>query len=334
MRTVPKRLMIRRRLNRGNGMTRELHRLPSKCLPLLLSMTLPAFAESAVTAVDPIGTGSYRATMIELSALPDHTIYRPVSLQPFSAQRRLPVVLWANGGCIDAGNSARAFLTEVASHGYLVIASGAVRELPPVSAPASAPAPGQPVGPAPGAPGTQSLSKTSQLGDALDWVIAESKQRGSVYFDRIDAGKVAVMGVSCGGLQALEFSPDPRITTTVAWSSGLLEQPRAGANVTRADLQRLHAPVLYVVGGDKDIALPSARRDFGEIGVPIVLAQNAAEGHGGTLSQADGGTWAAVGVAWLDWQLKGNRTAAREFVGEQCVLCVDPAWKIQKKKID
>ena len=33
-------------------------------------------------------------------------------------------MIWGNGSCLYAGNRYRSFLTELASHGYLVIAGG------------------------------------------------------------------------------------------------------------------------------------------------------------------------------------------------------------------
>ena len=143
------------------------------------------------------------------------------------------------------------------------------------------------------------------------------------------------MGTSCGGLQAIEASVDPRISTSLIWSSGLLDQPREGANATVEHLQHMHASVLYVSGGADDTASAPSRHDFERInGVPAFLGDNAGAGHGGPLKLPHGGNWAPVGVAWLDWQLKRDRHAARLFVGADCGLCGDPAWKVAKKRID
>ena len=42
----------------------------------------------------------------------------------------------------------------------------------------------------------------------------------------------------------------------------------------------------------------------------------------------------ATVVAWLDWQLRGDSRAAQVFRGKNCTLCGDPAWVVQKKRID
>jgi hypothetical protein len=62
--------------------------------------------------------------------------------------------------------------------------------------------------------------------------------------------------------------------------------------------------------------------------LPIV-----AWGNGGTFRQPNGGWFAEVGTAWLSWQLKGNKTAARMFHGDNCGLCIEPAWKVKKKNM-
>jgi len=32
-------------------------------------------------------------------------------------------------------------------------------------------------------------------------------------------------------------------------------------------------------------------------------------------------------LAWLDWQLKGDRKARAQFVGARCGLCTNSAWQ-------
>jgi hypothetical protein len=87
-----------------------------------------------------------------------------------------------------------------------------------------------------------------------------------------------------------------------------------------------------VIGGPEDIAYPNAVDDFERIDhVPVMLA-NLPVGHGGTFRLVDGGDWARVGTAWLDWHLKGDAQAARWFVGNGCRLCTTYGWSVQRKQ--
>lgn len=85
------------------------------------------------TMPDAVGTGPFPAVELVDPAFPNHVIYRPADMKKLGS-RKLPVLLWGNGGCSDNGASERLFLAEIASHGYLAIAPGYVLtgpEMPP-----------------------------------------------------------------------------------------------------------------------------------------------------------------------------------------------------------
>ena len=122
--------------------------------------------------------------------------------------QKLGVVAWGNGGCSNDGASSRFHLLELASHGYLVIASGRILSGPGAAA-AEPRAPAQPGQPPP------ARTLPADLTDAIDWALAENQRTGSPYFGRIDPAQVALSGWSCGGLQALRVANDPRVTAVV-----------------------------------------------------------------------------------------------------------------------
>ena len=71
------------------------------------------------------GNGPYKTIVVGDASLPTHTIYRPNDLQAAVAENgKLPVLLYANGGCANRSQDMSHLLSEVASHGYLVIAIG------------------------------------------------------------------------------------------------------------------------------------------------------------------------------------------------------------------
>jgi len=37
-------------------------------------------------------------------------------------------------------------------------------------------------------------------------------------------------------------------------------------------------------------------------------------------------------VSWLNWQLRGDAQSAKRFVGEDCGLCKDTQWSLQRKQ--
>ena len=145
--------------------------------------------------------------------------------------------------------------------------------------------------------------------------------------------------MSCGGVQAIEASVDPRVKTTIVANSGLMPVPTtmsgSGKPIPKESLNLMHAPVLYMSGDESDIAYANANDDFEKINhIPVFRAFEKGIGHGGTYHDPDGGAFGKVALAWLDWQLKGNKEAAKVFQGNQCSLCADSQWVTRKKKID
>src|SRR6185437_14272715 len=74
---------------------------------------------------DTPGTGRFPAMKEEVASLPRHVVYRPRDLAALGTTK-LGVVAWGNGGCSEDAASSRFHLLEIASHGYLVIASGRI----------------------------------------------------------------------------------------------------------------------------------------------------------------------------------------------------------------
>lgn len=289
----------------------------------------------------PIGGGPYRAIMISEPGLPTHTVYRPADLAALGGAK-LPIVSWGNGACANIGNRFRWFLSEVASYGYFVVSIGPIEpfSVTGLGAPSFAPAP--PAGPRtgappPGSPPVKPPTRSSQLIDAINWAIAENSREGSPYFNRLDTSKIAIMGQSCGGVQAIEASADPRVTTTGIWNSAMTPAPTAmggGALLSKEDLKKMHAPVLYISGDEADQAWPHANEDFRLINhIPVFRAYGRGILHAGTYRDRNGGEYGGIAVAWLNWRLKGDAKAAHMFVGKNCGLCVNPRWVVQQKNL-
>jgi uncharacterized protein len=301
-------------------------------------MLAPASTFAAVIG-NPSGTGALPAVAQSIDELPGHTLFAPAKLP----KDPLPLLVWGNGACVDNGLQHGAFLRQIASTGYIVIALGkprAERPFAPATTPAVAPPLVQPVAPGTAdAPprNTPDETRVSQMIEAIDWATRENARQGSAFAGHIDLAQIAVAGHSCGGLQALAASSDSRIKTTMVINSGIYvrrDGARSGVVIDKSQLARLHGPMLYLAGGPSDIAHPNASDDVARLEHVPVFFGELPVGHGGTFwSERDGGTWARVATRWLDWNLKSDADAGWDFAGPACRLCTDRHWTVVQKHL-
>jgi len=284
-------------------------------LILFLLTSLSATAQKQ-RIVEEGGTGAYKAIMKEEPSLAEHTVFAPQDLSPFSAQNPLPVLVWGNGACTNSPWEHYKFLNEIASHGFLVIATGFI------------PMDDQPYrGP---------MSTTQQQIASMDWATAQNSDPASPYYQKIDVANIAAAGMSCGGLQTLFNCADPRIKTLMICNSGLFNTENVSQAVggmpmpPKSKLKEIHCPIIYILGGETDIAYQNGMDDFHRIDHVAAYAVNYPVGHGGTYREAHGGEFTVPALAWLQWQLKGDREAAKLFVGSNNGLSQRPKWTIEK----
>jgi dienelactone hydrolase len=297
-------------------------------LPVSLVQAQSNMMPTGVVA-DAAGSGPYPALAESFASMRENTVYRPASMP----QAELPVILWGNGACRDNGLGYSDFHREVSSHGFIVISAGYphmenTNALPPTQ---------ETVGDD-GEVVQRALDPTNpeQLINAISWVEEQNNNPNSPLYQHVDLDNIAVMGHSCGGLQAIVIAADPRIDTAIIFNSGVVnagpDSGRSGISVYKDALERIHTPVAYINGGPTDIAYLNGLDDFERINhVPIVFAENQI-GHGGTFRVAvNGGDYGKLASAWMLWQLKGDQHAAQMFVGEDCGVCNMADWKIMKK---
>lgn len=72
--------------------------------------------------VDNGGSGQYKAVAATEKSLPDFVVYRPENIkEAVKEEGKLPILVWANGGCMNSSIHHEKLLTEVASHGYIIV---------------------------------------------------------------------------------------------------------------------------------------------------------------------------------------------------------------------
>ena len=260
--------------------------------------------------IDKGGSGSYPAVALTETSLPDHVVYRPQNVRyACKTEGRLPVVIFANGGCNDTSVAHERVLNEIASHGYIVIALGEMQMRLDDRVIRKAP--------------------DERMYEAMDWIVAENANPASDYFQCVDTANIAVGGQSCGGAQVINVAADARVKTYLMYNSGIGDMEMAGAS--RKKLKNFHGPVLYIVGDDEDVAYKNALKDYDRIkNVPVALANLKDGGHMGTFAEPFGGSFARIALQWLDWHLKGRVSNSVVFLNNQ--LADYPGWTVQAKR--
>ena len=278
-------------------------------LGLLMTVITVSAQVQKQKVIDEGGSGQLKAVAVKEAGLPDFVIYRPEDMNLAHAVfGEMPLLMFANGGCMDTSIGYERMLTEIASHGYVVCAIGEMQDVR--------------------FDRKESHTPSSELKRGLDWMMLQSQTKGSDYYHNIDTVHVAAAGHSCGGAQVLANAADPRLKIYLILNAGMGDMEMADAN--KESLKNVHGPILYVTGGSSDVAYENAKKDYARIHhTAVAWADHPASGHGGTYGDKYGGDYGRVVIAWLDWQFKGKKDHARIFLNGD--LKGFPGWSTQAK---
>lgn len=277
---------------------------------LLSHFLLSSFPQSLQTKeINGGGSGMFKAIAVKEASMPDFVVYRPKDLLHVHArQGAVPLLVFGNGACSDTSIGYERMLTEVASHGYIVVAVGELMMEP--------------------GERKEGHTPSSELKRGLEQMLDLCRTKGSDYYSYIDTTRIAAAGHSCGGAQVLANAADPRLKTYLILNAGMGDMEMAGAS--KASLSNVHAPILYIVGGPGDVAYQNAQKDYERIShVPVCLADHPASGHGGTYGAPNGGDYGRMVIDWLDWELKGKKEKAALFLNGE--LSQYPGWTVKAK---
>lgn len=270
--------------------------------------------------LSPGGSGPYAPVSYTTHpSLPDHTIYAPHPTA-LRADERLPVLVWANGMGLAWGLMFGAFLREIASHGYIVIANGA--------------------------PGENTQGMVARLGrlrdmppqaivDAVRWVMAGAAATDSLQSDDVrahaDPSRIALAGQSRGGLDvytaAASLREEECIRTVGLFNSGLLFRNSETIPLVKG----LRVPVFYFIGGPADVAYKNAELDWDTLPEDLTAwSGNLDVGHMGTFYDDEtGGKFGQAALNWLDAMVKGDNEAKRRMIED----CESQGWKTKSRNL-
>jgi hypothetical protein len=226
-----------------------------------------------------------------------------------------PIVTWGNGtGASPAKVSD--FLSHLASYGFTVIAS----TLP-------------------------NTGSGNEIDAAAHYLVAQNGVAASVYHDHLNTGEVAAVGTSQGATGAVRAGTnDPALIKTVmtfslpnsVWSGPNPDCPTA-ADCT-ADPAALTQPVFFISTygfWDSIIASPATEEVYflgtsvhAALGI-ILTSDGKLADHTSIQDAAVGGNpggFLGYATAWLEYQLRGNATAAGAFSGPHPELLSNINW--------
>lgn len=213
------------------------------------------------------------------------TVFYPSNIK--TSGKTYPIIAWANGTGVT-NDIYENLLIEFAKGGYIVIANGE----------------------------TMAADGTAQIA-SIDFLLDESNDPSSLFYKKIDTGKIAVAGHSQGGRSSVNAAvKDSRVGCVLSI---------AGSNYTY-EAEKLSAPTLFFSGSSDMIVLASqwVVPAYNNCKGPAVYAclKNAVH----TTCCSNPTAYSEYAVKWFDYWLK-NDLQALTFFQNDGVLAKDDKWQ-------
>jgi pimeloyl-ACP methyl ester carboxylesterase len=276
-------------------------RQPAVSYPIQAAFTAPGpYATTTGTVTDATGTVIY-------------DLFYPGNYAALGFKS--PIVTWGNGTDSTPGKYST-FLSHLASYGFTVIAS----TLP-------------------------NTGSGHEIDAAAHYLVAQDGAANSVFHSHLDVNEVAAVGHSQGATGAVRAATnDPALIKTVMtfslpnpiWAAPNPDCPTA-ADCT-AHPAALTQPVFFISTHgfwDSIIASPVTETIFflstsvhAALGI-ILNSDGKPADHASILNTADAGNpggFLGYATSWLEYQLRGNATAAGAFTGTHPELASNTNW--------
>lgn len=231
----------------------------------------------------------------EDGSVPHFTLFRPDNIAESTSCH--PVITWGNGTG-STPNLYGGLLRHLASHGFVVVGSNSTNV---------------------------SRGEPKPMNVGIDWVLQQNEDPASALYHRIDTAHIGATGHSQGAMATSQASSNERIVTSL---------PIEGAMAQRD----LHGPAMFFCGGLDDIVgCDGAARALESVTtLPAMYANFLSVDHGSWLSfRGNDRTEVEIAVtAWMRVHLMADAALRGWFYGEECELCTNSGWEIDRKNMD
>lgn len=257
------------------------------------------------------------ATTVETAAdLPGYNIYRPADMK--AAGTPLPIVVWANGGCVRYDRTWKILLERWAGAGFFVISIAESDST--INDPEA----------------RRRRSTPDDQAAAIDWAFKANGSSNGPYAGMLDTDRIVAAGNSCGGITSLALAgKDPRVRSVFVLSGSSIG-PGATREAAAKVINKVSVPVGFVVGGSEDVAHDQADQDYDLLADGLAgMVAGRASGNHVTVStdQKILVDAAKIGINWIRFTLYGDAAAKEALTGNPCGECEPGLWSVKTKNL-
>jgi len=256
---------------------------------LIATPTLAANLSSANAAYQPYSVTSVSSTVslakYDDGLLIDHVVFYPKDMT--TSNKKYPVVVWGNG-TFASWDFYEELLSQIAAGGYIVVANDD-RFC--------------------GTGVTESAS--------VDFIINESKDKKSIFYNKVDAEHIGSAGHSQGGMSAVNAA---RLNSKIDCVFDI-----QGCQL-RYEASKLTVPTFFVTATEDEIVSSSwVKNSYTGCKAPAVYASAKDLTHFGPVDGYQASIFSEYAVKWFNAFLKNDKTAKAAFLNGGA-LSKDSRW--------